>query len=93
MAYLSDFVGGWAPVLLVFKDVYLNPQWMEFVPDDGMVIVDVSENGWITEELKLPLRPIISADRIERPKNRTLCPTAFCYFFLWSFPVFLPLFL
>ena len=40
-------------MLLVLKGVYLNPQWMEFVPDDGMVIVGVSENGWITEELKL----------------------------------------
>ena len=54
MTCLSGYVGGWAtPVLLVFKGVYLNPQWMEFVPDDGMVIVGVSENGWVTEELKL----------------------------------------
>jgi hypothetical protein len=54
MTCLSGYVVGWAtPVLLVFKGIYLNPQWMEFVPDDGMVIVGVSENGWITEELKL----------------------------------------
>ena len=53
MAYLSDFVGGWAPVLLVFKGDYLDLQWMEFVPNDGIVIVGVSENGWIIEELNL----------------------------------------
>ena len=55
MTVLSGFVGTWAaPVMLVFKGVELDASWLENVPDQkGYMMVAVSPNGWITEDLKL----------------------------------------
>lgn len=51
MTMLFGHIGNWVtPVLVVFAGETLDANWFEFLPDDDMVVVGVSSNGWITPD-------------------------------------------
>ena len=55
MTVLCGSVGLWrAPALIVFKGKELDVNWLEHIQNcNGYIIVGVSDNGWITPELKV----------------------------------------
>ena len=77
---LSGIIGGWAtPTVMIFKGTSPDPNWMadwaEQTKDqpelDGMLFCAVSENGWITPEIKIAwMKKVLSHPNC--PKGRHL---------------------